>query len=233
MSVTKILFKQSSAAVTNSLNTTIGEPLWHIDSNSPYGQLYVTNGDSNRMPTLIGPYVHANGAIAVTENTHLTGDPNTAVTGGFLKVDADQGYALNGITIDSTGHVIALSAVALPTPSVPTLSITNTLSAEGNNLIATITYNNGAPVNIYAPAAGGTTGRNDELDAVEHNTTDPDGMVNLKTYQGNDLVTFKRTELQSGETHGTNVTFTIGSGAPSGSKYVEVGIEEIFGGTWS
>lgn len=222
MSVTKILFKQGASAPTGSQFATQGEPLWRTGSN----ELYVTNGTNN--PTLIGPFTHPAGAIIIPANTNITG--TTAVTGvsdGYLTGTAASGYAIGGLTIDSTGHVVGLSAVALPSAG-STVSVTQIVST--GTKIATITIN-GVDTDLWAPNAGGTSGRDDELTAVEHNTTTPDGTVDLKTAAGNNTVNIKHKDQTNSV--GTYATFEISQNSTSTAKIIEMEIIEINGGTWS
>lgn len=260
MSVTKILFKQSANAVTADLNTTVGEPLWHIDSNAPYGQLYITNGDSNRMPTLIGPYIHPDGAITVGSN--ITG--SNAVTGGYLTGTADTGYAIGGLTIDTTGHVVGLSAVALPSAgttvsysAIGQMDTTNhvyeigtlTISGDQNSpytlsipeVSGTNDGTNWTSIRIgsdtYAiPVGGGSsTGRDDELTASEHNDQTADGSIDMytaanPTAENKPKVTLRHKAQTNGS--GTYAEFSISQSSTSTNKIVEVEITVIDGGSW-
>lgn len=222
MSVTKILFKQGASVPSGSQFATQGEPLWRTGAN----ELYVTNGTNN--PTLIGPFTHSPGAIIIPANTNITGStPVTGVSDGYLTGTADTGYAIGGLTIDSTGHVVALTAVALPSAG-STVSVTQVVST--GTKIATITIN-GQDTDLYAPNGGGTTGRDDELTAVEHNTTTPDGSVDLKTAAGNNTVNLKH-KAQTNNA-GTYATFEISQNSTGTEKIVEMEIVEINGGTWS
>jgi hypothetical protein len=225
MAVTKILFKQgASVPGGTSAFATQGEPLWRTGAN----ELYVTNGTQN--PTLIGPYNHntdhAKGAIIVSSSTpNITGSTAvTGVTNGYLTGTADSGYAINGLTIDETGHVVALSAVALPTAGS---SVTVTPIESTGTKIATITVN-GTDYDIYAPTSGGSSGgRDDELTAAAGTTT---GSAVLKTSAGYRKVTLLHEAQSNGS--GTYATFTVANDGGEGDKTVTMAITEINGGTW-
>ena len=247
MSVTKILFKQSSAAVTNSLNTTIGEPLWHIDSNSPYGQLYVTNGDNSRMPTLIGPYDHAKFTIPSGTGYAIThpqsGDTTDQIVLATAATSSTPGYYISGFTVTEEGHIKAVTAEALPAAGD---TVVWTQIENSGTEIATIKIGDAQPISVYAPTSGSSTGRNDELTASEHNISTADGSVDMYTAAdasaaNKPKVTLKH-KAQNVSVAGTYSEYTAGSGTFIGfsvdttnatNPIIEAEVMEINGGTWS
>ena len=211
MSVTKIIFKQGAPTIPftqesiDALQGSVGEPLWHTTRK----ELYVSDGAN--APVLIGPYTHPAGAIIVPANTNITGSTAVAgVTDGYLTGTADQGYAISGLTIDANGHVVGLSAVALPSAgttvsysAIGQVDTTNhvyeigtlTISGDSNSpytlsipeVSGTNDGTNWTSIRIgsdtYAiPAGGGSsTGRDDELTASEHNDQTADGSIDMYT----------------------------------------------------
>ena len=241
MSVTKILFKQSANAVTAALNTTVGEPLWHIDSSAPYGQLYITNGDDTRMPTLIGPvqsdweqnnstaadFIKNKPAIPaapVQSNwnesdtsalSYILNKPNIpdAVTYTADGTSASGVYTIGTLAIGSTNHTL----------SCPTVSWTQIVNS--GTQIATIQIGAGAAIPVYAPNAGESSGRDDELTAV---ASANQGEADLKTAAGNRLVTLRHDPQNNGV--GSMATFAVTDN--NSDKFVTMSITVIDGGSW-
>lgn len=216
MAYTKILFKQGNSAPTSVLNGSIGEPLWCTSTN----QLYVTNGDTNSAPTLIGPinnsYSHPTFTIPTGSNYTVTAGTDA----GDQVVAASTGYAIGGFTVTSEGHIKAVTAVSAGV-------VIENVMFDGTTGTAIVTING---TTIYAPTAGASTGRNDELTAEENNTTTPDGTVALRTALGSRTVTLRHTAQTNSA--GTYATFAVSDNGSAGDKYVTMTITEINGGTW-
>lgn len=234
MSVTKIIFKHGATEPTGSNFATVGEPLWHQDTenNSDLGHLYVTNGTNN--PTLIGPieatqYVHPTVTV-VAGDEHITVNDSDAGTTGII-IDAAAGYAIGGIIVNNTGHITAVKSVELPASSSVQIGYTPTITSSSQYAYKIGELTDGTNTwEIYGKDQVGSagSGRDDELTAANQNPAD--GTVILKTAQGSRKVTLLH-EAQNNN-GGTYASFTVTDDGNDGDKFVTMNITVIDGGTW-
>lgn len=238
MSVTTILFKKGATVPTGSnFSTTVGEPLWYTGGN----QLYVTNGTNN--PTLIGPIQQAQADWAQNDSTavdfiknkptitapvqsnwnesdstslsYILNKPTIpdAVTYTAVGTSASGVYTMGTLTIGSTDYTL----------SCPTVSWTQIVNS--GTQIATIQIGSGAAIPVYAPNAGESSGRDDELTAV---ASANQGEADLKTAAGNRLVTLRHDPQNNGV--GSMATFAVTDN--NSDKFVTMSITVIDGGSW-
>ena len=220
-----------SVTLANGTNTTADNTAGQksITSTSGYaitGLSFDNNGHltSANATAIPSAYVHPNGGITVTSGSHITGStPVSGQTDTYLTATADQNYAIGGVTIDATGHLVGVSAIGLPT-----VSWTPPQDTTGWTPIGTLTIN-GTANTVLAPTGGTSTSVINNLTAEQPTNTN-DAALSTLLGDGRTVTFVEHVD----SANGTTVQYEVGEVQGTDDKTVTatVIVNVINGGTW-